>query len=83
MRFWPGEWLPYDLPEARIYTFGYNANFASGKSTTANILDFAKQIIFEMAFSPEGFGQVGGSNSYNEQFSPLNDVIASYYFCCA
>jgi hypothetical protein len=56
--FWPGEFLPEDLPRARIYTFGYDANFTSAKSDLCNVLDFAKQLLFAMGFSPDGLGKV-------------------------
>ncbi|KAI4262936.1 MAG: hypothetical protein L6R42_001894 [Xanthoria sp. 1 TBL-2021] len=46
--FWP-PWLVDDpeLSRARMFTFGYNANFA-GHSTSLNILDFAKDLLFRM-----------------------------------
>ncbi|KAL8791063.1 MAG: hypothetical protein Q9213_000270 [Squamulea squamosa] len=48
LNFWP-PWLVDDpeLSRARIFTFGYNANFA-GQSTSLNILDFAKDLLFRM-----------------------------------
>ncbi|KAF8246560.1 hypothetical protein K440DRAFT_585643, partial [Wilcoxina mikolae CBS 423.85] len=55
--FWPGEFLPSDLPQARIHIFGYNANFASTKSNVSNIVDFSKQLLFAMGFSPCGIGK--------------------------
>lgn len=42
--FWPKDFLPYDIPEARIMTFGYNANVAFG-NTTADIVDHAKDLL--------------------------------------
>ncbi|KAL8671628.1 MAG: hypothetical protein Q9168_003879 [Polycauliona sp. 1 TL-2023] len=46
--FWP-PWLADDpeMSRARISTFGYNANFA-GQSTSLNILDFAKDLLFRI-----------------------------------
>lgn len=46
--FWP-LWLPLEpeLSNARIFSFGYNANFR-GASTSLNITDFAKDLLFRM-----------------------------------
>jgi len=45
--FWP-PWLGSEvgLSNTRIYTFGYNANFAQ-QSTNLSILDFAKDLLFQ------------------------------------
>ncbi|KAL8827684.1 MAG: hypothetical protein Q9170_006915, partial [Blastenia crenularia] len=51
--FWPGLWLPLetDLERARIFTFGYNANFRPGEAKSmASITDFAKELLFELRF---------------------------------
>jgi pimeloyl-ACP methyl ester carboxylesterase len=42
--FWPKDFLPYDIPEARVLTFGYNAAAAFG-NTTADIVDHAKDLL--------------------------------------
>jgi pimeloyl-ACP methyl ester carboxylesterase len=42
--FWPQDFLPYDIPEARVLTFGYNADAAFG-NTTADIVDYAKDLL--------------------------------------
>lgn len=39
-------------------TFGYNADFASSQHTKFNVLDFAKQLLFQLQFSNVGFGKV-------------------------
>ncbi|KAI4286618.1 MAG: hypothetical protein L6R35_004132 [Caloplaca aegaea] len=46
--FWP-PWLVDDaeFSRARIFTFGYNANF-TGQSTSLNILDFARDLLVRM-----------------------------------
>ncbi|KAL9597144.1 MAG: hypothetical protein Q9179_004364 [Wetmoreana sp. 5 TL-2023] len=52
--FWPGLWLPLEteLKRARIFTFGYNANFRPGKAKSmASITDFAKELLFELRFA--------------------------------
>ena len=51
--FWPGLWLPLEteLERARIFTFGYNANFRPGDANSiASITDFAKELLFELRF---------------------------------
>ena len=48
LNFWP-PWLADDLElsTARLFTFGYNANF-TGQYTSLSILDFAKDLLFRM-----------------------------------
>jgi len=41
---WPKDFLPRDVPDARILTFGYNAVSAFG-STTAGIVDHANGLL--------------------------------------
>ncbi|KAB5516895.1 Alpha/Beta hydrolase protein, partial [Coniochaeta sp. 2T2.1] len=55
--FWPLQFLrhePVIKDEARILTFGYNANFrpGSGKNKMA-ILDFAKELLFELKYAQD------------------------------
>ena len=58
--FWPGEWLPLEeeFGDARIHTFGYNADF-KGDPTTLAVLDFGRGLIQALKFSALGFGEVG------------------------
>ncbi|OCK79674.1 hypothetical protein K432DRAFT_354452 [Lepidopterella palustris CBS 459.81] len=42
--FWLQDFLPQDLPNARVMTFGYNASAAFG-NTTADIIDHAKSLL--------------------------------------
>ena len=42
--FWLKDFLPHDVPNARVMTFGYNADVAFGK-TTAEIVDHAKGLL--------------------------------------
>jgi hypothetical protein len=42
--FWLKDFLPHDVPDARILTFGYNAGAAFG-NTTADIIDHAKSLL--------------------------------------
>lgn len=54
--FWPLKLLPFepDINEARILTFGYNANFlpGSGKSKMS-ILDFAKDLLYDLRYGTD------------------------------
>jgi hypothetical protein len=51
--FWPLHFLPQepDIGQARILTFGYNANFARRGSLTVSILDFAKDLLFDLKYA--------------------------------
>ncbi|KAK2736745.1 hypothetical protein FQN55_001507 [Onygenales sp. PD_40] len=58
--FWPEVWLPTepDICTARILSYGYNAHFASqGPNSIAGISDFAKQLLFDMKFGKDSFGE--------------------------
>jgi WD40 repeat protein len=53
-------WLPYepDIGKARVLSFGYNANFRGGSSKgISNIADFAKELLYEMAFGKDENGE--------------------------
>ncbi|MBE3049847.1 hypothetical protein IMZ48_46595 [Candidatus Bathyarchaeota archaeon] len=71
--FWPLLYLPSEpgLSDARIMTFGYNANFQPGSNKSkTSILDFAKELLFDMKYGRDetveehealGLGTVGSS----------------------
>lgn len=42
--YWPRDFLPEDIPEARVMTFDYNGAAAFGRST-ADIADHAKALL--------------------------------------
>jgi hypothetical protein len=42
--FWPCDFLPQDVPEARIMTYDYNSDVISGNST-ADIIDHSKSLL--------------------------------------
>lgn len=49
--FWPLKFLPHepDINEARILTFGYNADFRPGSNKNKmSVLDFAKDLLFDL-----------------------------------
>lgn len=51
--FWPKRWLPHDvdLQHARIFTFGYDADFkSSAQSPSLGISDFAKNLLYDMTY---------------------------------
>jgi hypothetical protein len=43
-KFWLKDFLPLQIPDARVLTFGYNADAAFGQST-AEIVDHAKSLL--------------------------------------
>ncbi|KAK6954764.1 hypothetical protein Daesc_004733 [Daldinia eschscholtzii] len=51
--FWPAEFLPLepDVRLARISTFGYNANFLKAGSIGVSVLDFAKDLLFDLKYA--------------------------------
>ena len=57
--FWPLKFLPFepDIEEARILTFGYNANFRPGSGKKKlSILDFAKDLLYDLKYSQDESG---------------------------
>lgn len=55
--FWPSKWLPLDtdIGTARIFSFGYDAPFLSPqKGGVMGIGDFAKDLLYQMRFPPDG-----------------------------
>jgi hypothetical protein len=42
--FWLNDFLPQQIPDARVMTFGYNAAAAFGRST-AEVIDRAKSLL--------------------------------------
>ncbi len=55
--FWP-VWLAEEdgLSSYRIFTYGYNSNF-KGAGTNLNIIDFAKDLLFQMLVFSDGLGE--------------------------
>jgi hypothetical protein len=53
--FWPLTFLPLepDLRLARILTFGYNANFRKSGSVGTSVLDFAKDLLFDLKYAKD------------------------------
>ena len=51
--FWPLEFLPLepDVCQARLLTFGYDANFIRAGSAGISILDFAKDLLFDLKYA--------------------------------
>lgn len=58
--FWPGKWLPFEsgISGIRILSFGYNTRFMStGPNSNTSILDFAKDLLFQMRSGRDEKGQ--------------------------
>jgi hypothetical protein len=51
--FWPLQFLPRepDIGQTRILTFGYNSNFSRRGSVSVSILDFAKDLLFDLKYA--------------------------------
>lgn len=51
--FWPLKFLPLepDICMTRILTFGYNANFRTGSNVSSSLLDFAKDLLFDLKYA--------------------------------
>lgn len=39
--------------EARILTFGYNANFRAAGNVSTSVLDFAKDLLFDLKYAKD------------------------------
>lgn len=57
--FWPLTFLPLeaDLCLARILTFGYDAHFRKAGNLNTSVLDFAKDLLFDLKHARDGQGQ--------------------------
>jgi hypothetical protein len=53
--FWLRDFLPQQIPDARIMTFGYNAAAAFGQSTS-DVIDHAKSLLGSLVDKREGLG---------------------------
>lgn len=53
--FWPMTFLPLepDICEARIMTFGYSTAFQKASSVTTLVLDFAKDLLFDLKYAKD------------------------------
>jgi len=55
LSYWPKEWLPRDpaFKNVRIFSFGYNSDWAERKDSVLNIHDFGKSLLSEIMNSPD------------------------------
>lgn len=54
--FWPLKFLPLEpsIGDARIMTFGYNANFKPGSGRNImSVLDFAKELLYDLKYATD------------------------------
>lgn len=85
--FWPHKWLPFEpqINQARIFSFGYNANFLSSTESTLNISDFAKSLLLSMKFVTNNenekleIGKVGLLQLMRLRFSVSSSSISSLF----
>nr|OQO27409.1 hypothetical protein B0A51_05045 [Rachicladosporium sp. CCFEE 5018] len=56
--FWPLHFLSKeaDVAQARILTFGYDANFRRKGSVSVSITDFAKDLLYDLKYAKDGEG---------------------------
>lgn len=49
------EFLPLesDISSARIFTFAYNANFHKAGNVNISVLDFAKDLLFDLRYAKD------------------------------
>ncbi|KAI0408779.1 hypothetical protein F4802DRAFT_366865 [Xylaria palmicola] len=54
LHFWPKAWLPEDVDfrDARIHSFGYNADWVERRQSILNIHDFAQSLLGEIKNNP-------------------------------
>lgn len=73
--FWPKEWLPKEegMKNARILTFGYDANFLDrGPNRTWRISDFAEDLVYQLDIA------AGEANFQIGKVSRLSHFQASF-----
>lgn len=87
--FWPLKFLPLepDICQTRILTFGYNANFRAAGNVSTSVLDFAKDLLFDLKYAKDeqqgdlNMGNVSTignlSNKINPYKVPLVFVVHS------
>lgn len=53
--FWPLKFLPSEpnVCHARILTFGYNANISAAGNLSTSVLDFAKDLLFDLKYAKD------------------------------
>lgn len=53
--FWPKEWLPSEpgFENARIFSYGYNSDWAERKGNVLNVHDFGKGLLADLDNSPQ------------------------------
>lgn len=72
--FWPLTFLPLepDICLARILTFAYNANFRKASNVNISVLDFAKDLLFDLKYARDEFDkELNMGNVSNVQVFPL------------
>lgn len=78
--FWPS-WLADDpeLCRARIFTFGYNAGFTKDASST--ILEFARDLLFQMkAYPSTETGVTAGIGKVSPSVAPMTAARRSHVY---
>ncbi|KAL8890337.1 MAG: hypothetical protein Q9215_002507 [Flavoplaca cf. flavocitrina] len=86
--FWPMKFLPLeiDVCQTRILTFGYNADFRTSGNVSTSVLDFAKDLLFELKYAKDeihgdlniGDAYMQGQNDPN--YEPIIKAISAITF---
>jgi hypothetical protein len=76
-KFWLKDFLPRQIHDARIMTFGYNADAAFGQST-AEIMDHAKGLLVSMVDKREEAEDNGDTESIGHGNQILGDSSPSH-----
>ncbi|KAK7756561.1 hypothetical protein SLS62_001398 [Diatrype stigma] len=86
--FWPLTFLPLepDLCLARILSFGYNANFRKSGNISTSVLDFAKDLLFDLKYAKdEDKNDLNMGNAYMQgqndpEYEPIIKAISAITF---
>ncbi|KAL8993620.1 MAG: hypothetical protein Q9169_006208 [Polycauliona sp. 2 TL-2023] len=85
--FWPLKFLPLepDISLARILTFGYNANFRASGSISTSVLDFAKDLLFDLKYTKDDEGadlSIGSAYMQGQNDPKYESIIKAISAIC-
>lgn len=85
--FWPLTFLPLepDVCLARIMTFGYNANFRAAGKVSVSVLDFAKDLLFDLKYAKDNqrndlnIGDVSNALIFEQRIVTIEGTLSLRY----
>ena len=87
--FWPLTFLPLepDLCLARILSFGYHANFRKAGNVSTAVLDFAKELLYDLKYATDEDGEALSMGNVSKVCltllkTILTDLRGASPFCC-